>query len=328
MINRVGIRGREVSLYVQFTDAYNEPVDADRIPLVSIYDSHGILRQLPTNIGCGFSGVNGNTHGYDNDDENVGLYVFNYNIPIDGYDGYWVDVWDAYVGGEQIPSAAFQFLVISSGEAVESSEPIYAPGTQTKDGYIVGTGTDEELDFTEMPFKFDKAEMEGVNVILQLVKPRLKNDGVRKVPNGTGGYDTVPCSVFSDSELIAFIVNSLSEFNQIPHFSNFNFGNPQIYTVFADVIVQGAVLLALAAQSLIERGREFVITDNGITYQPPQISEILNTQYNTQLADYTAKVKFIKCNMKPRPLGLGTFRTSSISPAYLRLRHLRERQII
>jgi hypothetical protein len=124
------------------------------------------------------------------------------------------------------------------------------------------------------------------------------------------------------------LVNGLSEFNQIPHFTSFHFSDPAIYGIFADVIVQGAVILALAAQSLIERGREFTITDNGITYQPPQISEILNNQYGQQLADYKEKVKFIKCNLKPAPLGLGGFTLQGISPNLTRLRHLRERQII
>ncbi|GAF93973.1 unnamed protein product, partial [marine sediment metagenome] len=89
-----------------------------------------------------------------------------------------------------------------------------------------------------------------------------------------------------------------------------------------------AVLLALAAQALIERGREFSITDSGVTYQPPAVSDMLNTQYSAQLADYKEKLKMIKCSMKPEPRGLGTFRVTAISPNFLRLRHLRERQIL
>ena len=123
-------------------------------------------------------------------------------------------------------------------------------------------------------------------------------------------------------------MNSLSSFNQIPHFTRFTFADPQIYVIFADVIIQGAVLLALAAQALIERGREFTLNDNGVTYQPPQISELLNTEYTTQLANYTEKLKVIKCNLKPHPLGLGSFRCNSVAPAFMRLRHLREHQII
>ena len=175
---------------------------------------------------------------------------------------------------------------------------------------------------------FTEEEVEGINKLLRILKKRLKNDGTRKVSDGAGGFIDEACSIFSNDELICFLINSLSEFNQIPHFSDFQFSDNQIQNIFSAIIIQGAVLLALAAQALIERGREFVITDNGVTYQPPAVSEILNTQYATQLADYKEKLKFIKINLKPSPKGLGTFRVTAISPNFLRLRHLRARQIV
>jgi len=299
MAERFGIRGRDIELYVQFADAAGSLTNTDDTPTVAVYDSNGTLRQMATNMNVGLS-------------NDPGVYVFTYEIPLSGPDGYWTDVWSSKIGDEVITNT-FQFYVSSAGTATESAESVFYPGD----------GADSEL-----PFVFTKDEAHGVNILLKLVKPRLKNDGVRKVPDGAGGYASVACTIFTDAELIAFLVNSLSEFNQIPHFSSFLFSDPQIYTIFADVMVQGAVLLALAAQALIEKGREFVITDNGVTYQPPAISEMLNSQYTAQLADYKEKVKFIKCNLKPSPRGLGTFRTTSTSPAYLRLRHLRERQVM
>ncbi|MFA5023456.1 MAG: hypothetical protein WC523_00665 [Patescibacteria group bacterium] len=295
MSNRFGIQGRDIEIFVQFSDAEGTHVNTDDIPTVAIYDSNGTLQQAATRVGVGLA-------------EDPGIYSFTYSIPLTGPDGYYTDLWTAKIGNETI-SSGFQFLVSASSELEEDIEPVYYPGE-------------------DIPFVFTQAETYGVNVLLKLIKPRLKNNGVRKIPDGLGGYTTEICNVFTDAELIAFLVNSLSEFNQIPHFSNFLFSDPQIYTIFADVIVQGAVLLALAAQTLIERGREFVITDNGITYQPPTISEILNSQYTTQLADYKDKVKVIKCNLKPSPRGLGSWRVSGIAPAFLRLRHLRQRQII
>lgn len=309
-MNRFGIRGRNIELYVQFTDANGDRINTDDTPTVAIWDSTGTLRQAATNMGVGIA-------------DDPGVYVCNYLIPENGPDGYWIDIWTAKIGNDTI-STPFRFWVSHDGYAEESTEPIYEPGGEPG----VGTGEGESLDFTEAPFKFTKEEMEGINILLQLIKPRLKNDGIRKVPDGAGGYINVPCNVFTNAELIAFLVNSLSEFNQIPHFTQFLFSNPQIYTIFADVIVQGAVLLALAAQALIEKGREFVITDNGVTYQPPAVSEILNSQYTAQLADYTAKVKMIKCSLKPAALGLGSWRVEGTAPAFRRLRHLRQHQII
>jgi hypothetical protein len=295
LANRLGIRGRIVELYVRFVDAAGNPVNADDIPLVEIHDYTGIRRQAATRVGVGLY-------------EDPGLYKFSYNIPLTAPDGYWADTWTAKIGNDTV-STTFDFLVIADGEMTEGEPVVYEPGD-------------------DLPWNFTKEEAHGINILLKMLKPRLKNDGIRKVPDGQGGYIEQQCSVFTNAELICFLVNSLSSFNQIPHFTRFTFADPQIYTIFADVVVQGAGLLAMSAQALIEKGREFSITDNGVTYQPPAISEILNNQFSTQLTDYKEKLKVIKCNMKPAPLGLGTFRVTSVSPAFLRLRHLRERQII
>lgn len=295
MANRLGIRGRSIELYVRFVDAAGNPVNADDIPTVEIYDSTSVRRQMATRVGVSLA-------------DDPGLYMFNYMIPATAPDGYWTDTWSAKIGNTTVTNT-FDFLVMEAGNIFESQEMIYTPGE-------------------DVPWDFTKDEVYGINILLKMLKPRLKNDGIRKVPDGAGGYIEEKCSVFTDAELICFLVNSLSSFNQIPHFTHFNFSDPQMYTTFADVLVQGAALLAMAAQMLIEKGREFTLTDNGVTYQPPAISEILNNQFGAQLTDYKEKLKVIKCNMKPNPIGLGSFRVTAVAPAYLRLRHLRERQII
>jgi len=291
---RIGIRGRTVELFVKFVDAVGNPTNSDETPEVQIIDSEGTIQQSFSNLGVALV--------------DSGLYKLKYTIPETAPDSYWTDTWRAEIGGEQVENT-FEFQVITAGSLSTGEEPVYTPGD-------------------DAPYNFTKEEVLGINILLKIMKKRLKNDGVSKVPDGAGGYTEVPCPVFSNSELICFLVNGLSEFNQIPHFTNFSFADQRIQTIFADVVIQGAVILALAAQALIERGREFTITDNGVTYQPPQLSELLNNQYGQQLADYKEKVKYIKANMKPDPLGLGTFRVTSVSPNFLRLRHLRERQII
>jgi hypothetical protein len=54
---------------------------------------------------------------------------------------------------------------------------------------------------------------------------------------------------------------------------------------------------------------------------------MLNNQYSQQLADYKEKVKYIKNNIKPAPIGLGSYRLSGDIPAVKRLRHLKGRMI-
>jgi len=295
MANRLGIRGRTVEMFVRFVDTAGNPVNADDTPKVKIADSNGLIWRSFSNVGVSLV-------------DDPGLYKLEYEIPLNFIDGYANDFWRASIGGTEVETT-FEFLVISAGTLTADEEPTNTPG----DPFL---------------YNFSKEEVVGINKLLKILKKRLKNDGIRKVPDGEGGYIEEKCVVFSDSELICFLVNSLSEFNAYPHFTNFSFADSAIQDLFLDITIQGAVLLALAAQALIEKGREFVITDNGVNFQPPQIAELLNNQFSTQLADYKEKLKMIKASLKPSPMGLGTFRVTSIAPAYLRLRHLRQRQVI
>jgi hypothetical protein len=296
MADRVGIRGRFIDVFVRFSDPSGEPVNADVPPSVEVTDTIGVVRRVL------------NTAGVSQITDSPGLYQFSYEIPISGPDGYWTDRWVALIGDETVESS-FQFYVQEGGAVEQDVEAEYTPGTS-------------------YTFEFTKAEVEGIDKLLEILKKRLKNDGIRKVPDGAGGFVEEACHIFTPDELTCFLINSLSEFNQWPHFTQFTFADVQIQDIFLDIIVQGANLLALAAQTLIEKGREFTITDNGVTYQPPQVSEILNAQYGTQLAYYKEKLKAIKTSLKPSPKGLGTFRVTAVSPNFLRLRHLRERQIV
>ena len=295
MANRIGIRGRNILLYVRLVDDAGNPTNADETPTVTIYDVNGDVEQAATNVGVSLV-------------EDPGLYSFSFDIPLDMADGYSTDTWSLKIGDTTVANS-FTFLVTSSGEISETVEPVYTPGD-------------------DVPWDFTQDEVYGINVLLKMIKPRLKSDGVRKVRDESGAYIEVPCSIFTDTELITFLINGLSEFNQEPYFTNYTFEHPQIYGVFADIIIQGGALLAMAAQTLIERGREFSITDNGISFQPPAVSDILNTQYTTQLSVYREKLKHIKMSLPPTQLGLGTFRVTAISPNFARLRHLRERSII
>lgn len=298
MADRLGIRGRSIELYVRFFDPSGNPTNTDTTPSVEAIDTDGVVRRLLT------------TTGVSREMDVEGLYRFDYEVPISGPDGYWTDRWVALIGGETVEST-FRFYVQEAGTVDQDVEPVFEP---------TGSAT----------FTFSKCEAEAIDHLMTILRKRLKNDGTRQTPdpNDPSRTITTECPVFSTDELTCFLINSLSEFNQWPHFTNFGFCDAQITGIFADVIIQGAVLLALAAQSLIEKGREFSITDNGVTYQPPQISDILNNQYGTQLGYYKEKLKMIKTSLKPSPKGLGTFRVTAISPNFLRLRHLRERQIV
>ncbi len=139
-----------------------------------------------------------------------------------------------------------------------------------------------------------KQATKNVNKLLKLMKARLRSSGKTKANDKEGNIIYVDCDIYSVDMLAQFLFLSLSEFNQTPYFTNFTFEDADFLTIFADVIVEGAVIQALASQALIERGREFKIEDHGVMMDPPQLSEILNTQYATMLGYHVEKLRYIK----------------------------------
>lgn len=288
---RTTVLGMAVNLDIRIADPLGNLVDPDTIPTVEIRNSHNVTLYGPTQVGVAKLGV--------------GLYRFIYAPPMGQNVGLWNDMWTAMVAGQN-STATLTFTVLSGTS-------ISAAGAQIGDAPCV---------------TFSDAEIQGINILLAQLKCRLKNNGVAQSTDAYGQKVYVDCPIFTDDELVCFLNGSLSEFNQVPHWTNFGFNDPIIHSRNAHVVVEGAHILALGAQMLIEAGREFTVTDNGITMQPPPLSTTLNTQFGTLLTSHTEKLKFIKASYKPAPTGVGTYRVLAVSPAFLRLRHLRQRQII
>jgi len=171
-------------------------------------------------------------------------------------------------------------------------------------------------------------EITGINILLAQLKARLKNNLEVESTDEFGNITFVQCSVFTNEELTWFLRCSLSEFNQTPHFTDFTFNLEVIWDRFAYVIIEGAFILATAAQMLIEAGREFTISDNGITMNPPPLSTVLNNELSNFVTRHTEMLNKIKWSIKPQPTGFGGFRVLAVSPNFLRLRHLRQRRIV
>jgi hypothetical protein len=189
----------------------------------------------------------------------------------------------------------------------------------------------------DVDFDFSDAELTGLNVLLKYLKARLQSDGKKPsrdqfgafILDGYGAMVMEDCNVFSDEILACFLASSLSEFNMIPFFTSFSFGEQIIYKTFSHAIVEGALILALSSQALVEKGRDFTISDGGISYQPPTLGDFLATNYQTFMTSYRERLKFIKNSIRPGPQGYGTFTNlSSGAPSFVRLRHLKSRRII
>jgi hypothetical protein len=130
--------------------------------------------------------------------------------------------------------------------------------------------------------------------LVGLLQKRLQSNGKAKSNDTFGNVLYVDTDIFAKETLEAFIDLSLSDFNQTPYFTFYSLEDSDIVDTFAEVLVEGAVLYALSSQALLERGREFQMTDGGVTFNPPSVSELLNTQFSTLLQYHWEKLKTIK----------------------------------
>ncbi len=140
--------------------------------------------------------------------------------------------------------------------------------------------------------------LNNLDGLVESVRAVLRSKGKAKSCDADGNTTYVDCDIYDKEMLETFIYLSLSNFNQVPYFTFYTMEDTKIIELFNEVLVEGAVIYALGSQALIERGREFQITDNGLTFDPPGVSELLNTQYATLLGHHFEKLKLIKREIK------------------------------
>jgi hypothetical protein len=287
------ILGQTVTLEIDIYDARGTKIDADSVPSVEVIDSRGnVLRAMST--------------------VNVirvqeGRYRLNFTVPSTAPTGVWIDHWRAQVNGF-VTETRLTFIALTSAASID------AAGSQIGD---------------EPNIVWSEAEIQGINILMHQLRCRLNDYNLKHERlDEYGNTEFVDCPIFTDSELLCFLQNSLSEFNQTPHFTNLGFDAPIIYERCANIIVEGAQIIALGAKMLIEAGREFTISDNGITLNPSPLSSTINNELSMLWGPHIEKLKQIKWSMKPAPTGFGSFRVLGSNPNYMRLRHLRQRRII
>jgi len=290
--SRKVIVGHTIDLEIDVRDAIGERSDADSLPEVSIIDDIDYVRKVLSSSGVMRI--------------DVGRYRFSYAVPIGASSGIWTDHWRAVLNGFTT-EAHLNFIVLTAVEASITGGPqIGDPAT----------------------IKYSPEEIVGINNLLAELKARVSNDVKVETTDAYGNIKYVDCSVFTNEELVWFLECSLQEFNEFPHFTDFRFDSELIYRRYSFVIVEGAFIIAMAAKMLTEAGREFTISDNGITMQPPPLSATINNELSGLITPHRELVKNIKWSIKPHPIGFGSFRVLAVSPNFLRLRHLRQRRII
>jgi hypothetical protein len=282
--------GETIYLEVQFSDSASNVKDADSTPTIAIIDAASLDVIDTTTQSVVRIGQ--------------GKYRYQFIIP-DGYtSGIWNDTWTGILDGYSI-SNTFDFTVDSAG-SIEATTTIVEEEVQL--------GDEPE------PEEFTQSEIKNINKLLKTLSDRLRSTAYK--PDGTR------CDTFATDMLVRFICASLSEFNATPTITGYTFNDQLVVTLFGEVITQGAMLIAWAGQSVIESGNEWTMNDNGVQVNPPPISATITTMYNAQLSDYRAKLKEIKRNLRPGPLGMGAGSILVNNPAVAKLRHRRENQII
>jgi len=291
---QIGMAGDIIQLRTEFRDpSTGSPVDPDSFPEISIQQPSGNVLFSWTNAGVYRMAE--------------GIYGYDFTIDTNPVIGVWADEWRGTSGAN--------LLYNSHNFVIHYTQ---MPMLNT-DGYFhLGD---------EPGFNFSQIAIKNINKLLWILKGRLNSAGKAMVKDDEGNEQLVDCDIYTVPQLVTFLIAGLSAFNMIPHFTEFRFDDSDFLLIFGEIIVRHALIYALASKTLIERGREFQINDNGVTFQPPGVSDMLNTQYSTEYQHWESDIKLIKANMKPAVQGLGTLRPLATIPALARLRHRRAGRI-
>jgi hypothetical protein len=135
--------------------------------------------------------------------------------------------------------------------------------------------------------------------LVTLLQVRLSSaaKAATSFPDKDGNVKYVDIDIYGRETLIAFLYLSLSEFNQTPYFSFFTFEDTKLIELVTDLLVEGATLSALASKALTEKGREFKMIDNGLAFDPPPVSDLLQSQWATLLGHHWQKLQVVKGNI-------------------------------
>lgn len=125
---------------------------------------------------------------------------------------------------------------------------------------------------------------------VKLVRTRLADDGNETLGNKP--------QVYTEEQILSYLEGSLQRLNGLlPNGLSFEATPVQVFEL-ADLVVQGAVITALASKALLEKGREFPILDGvgSVAYHPPNVSDTMMRQWEVEMMDYRSKIELIRSN--------------------------------
>lgn len=281
--------GETIRLEAQFKDSAQNHKDPAGFPTVAIIASNGMVARAATTSMVVRTAV--------------GRYRLDYTIPTGLPDGVWFDQWSAVLDGYGL-QANFDFAVDSSGNIEATGATITTP--LMKVGDLPCTLWDQE-------------EIRGINILMNLLRFRLRNTQI--LPDGR------QCDVLSVNEMETYLQLALSELNITPQITTYQFSDPVVFSLAADLMVEGAYLRGLSALIPQQRGTEMVITDNGVSINPASISDAMSGIIGSLYTEYRAKMRSFKANHRPAAICLGTGNIGAGNPRIRAMRSLKERNI-
>lgn len=144
------------------------------------------------------------------------------------------------------------------------------------------------------------------NYYIGLVRARLgyKANASRDLPYDIldihGNICRSKSYIEQNEQILQYLELSLKRFNLLFD-KDFKLDDPKL-NQFTDLIVQGAVIAALAARALLENGRDFSFSSEGVAVAQSNVSELLTKQWINEQVDYDAKVRYLHkqyCYIEP-----------------------------
>ena len=276
--------GGKLALQVKFKDIAGIPRDTDSFPILQISTSQG-TELFNSNVGVRRVAE--------------GQYRYDYTVPLGQVDGVWSDVWSGIIDG-YASIANFDFNVSSVNTVEATGDAVEIPLMQIGDIPVI---------------KYTQEEVFGINTLINKLRFRLRNTQIK--PDGTR------CDILSVGDMEAFLWLALSEFNATPTFTGYVFSDPPVYTIWADILVEGAYLKALPSIIPAEKGREWVVTDSGVSVTPASVSDSLNNIMTSLYSEYRNKVKEAKRNHRPAPVGISAGSLTGQNTVMRKIRNLK-----
>ena len=276
--------GGKLALQVKFKDIAGVPRDTDSMQTILI-ETHNAVEVYNSSVGVRRVAE--------------GQYRFDFLIPQGFEDGVWSDTWTGTIDG-YATIANFDFNVNSLNTIEATGDAVSTPEMKLGDKPVI---------------KYTQEEMFGINILMEHLRYRLRNTQIK--PDGRR------CDILSVSDMQSFLWLALSEFNATPTFTNYFFSDPTIYTIFADILVEGAYLKALPSIIPAEKGREWVVTDSGVSVTPASVSDSLSSIMGTLYSEYRAKLKEAKRNHRPAPIGISAGSLVGQNTVFRKIRNLK-----